>query len=175
MAIKVFHLVRKQLHVLTNLKGVLVNKDFRNIWRSITQEFNFRFQWYWYWRRIGGKEGSIEEAEVRSYNPTMLWKEFQNNMLKLRKKTLLRRKCLTMFKWNSKCQLTDSMLRWSVQCLKRNLDTVKIFKRLMELREYRGIGMIVDDNEARMKCMQMNKRKNTKMELVISDYGITAN
>ena len=45
----------------------------------------------------------------------------------------------------------------------------------MELREYRGIGMIVDDNEARMKCMQMNKRKNTKLELVISDYGITAN
>ena len=26
-----------------------------------------------------------------------------------------------------------------------------------------------------MKCMQMNKRKNTKLELVISDYGITAN
>ena len=45
----------------------------------------------------------------------------------------------------------------------------------MELREYGGIGMIVDDNEARMKCMQMNKRKNTKMELVISDSGITAN
>ena len=45
----------------------------------------------------------------------------------------------------------------------------------MELRKYRGIEMIVDDNEARMKCMQMNKRKNTKMELVISDSGITAN
>ena len=45
----------------------------------------------------------------------------------------------------------------------------------MELREYRVIKMIVDDNEARTKCMQMNKRKNTKMELVISDYGITAN
>ena len=62
-----------------------------------------------------------------------------------------------------------------MQCLNRNLDTVKIFKRLMELREYRGIGMIVDDNEARTKCMQMNKRKNTKLELVISDSGITAN
>ena len=62
-----------------------------------------------------------------------------------------------------------------MQCLNRNLDTVKIFKRLMELREYGGIGMIVDDNEARTKCMQMNKRKNTKLELVISDSGITAN
>ena len=62
-----------------------------------------------------------------------------------------------------------------MQCLNRNLDTVKIFKRLMELREYRSIGMIVDDNEARMKCMQMNKRKNTKVALVISDSGITAN
>ena len=45
----------------------------------------------------------------------------------------------------------------------------------MELREYRGIEMIVNDNEAKMKCMQMNKRKNTKLELVISDSGITAN
>ena len=26
-----------------------------------------------------------------------------------------------------------------------------------------------------MKCMQMNKRKNTKMEVVMSDSGITAN
>ena len=26
-----------------------------------------------------------------------------------------------------------------------------------------------------MKCMQMNKRKNTKVALVISDSGITAN